>query len=158
MGLGTILLPKLPIKALPILHFITNKLLAHLGRYVTWSNRQVTTVPTFEPTSSSIHPHPISASAKLICEMLPAVEYSSIVKHRSCTVDQLPESCAICLLEFKGNEQIRPLRNCWHVFHKDCLDPWIDLNQKTCPLCRTHFVPDDLREDFNRWLWSTSCC
>jgi len=52
--------------------------------------------------------------------------------------DELPENnCSICLEEFK-NEDILKKLNCDHIFHKDCLQPWINNNNnnKTCPLCR----------------------
>ena len=51
--------------------------------------------------------------------------------------DELPENnCSICLEEFK-NEDILKKLTCDHIFHKDCLQPWINNNNnKTCPLCR----------------------
>ncbi|MBA0769349.1 hypothetical protein Gotri_018090, partial [Gossypium trilobum] len=64
--------------------------------------------------------------------------------------------CAVCLYEFEGGEEIRWLRNCRHVFHRACLDRWMDHDQKTCPLCRTPFVPDELQDEFNQRLWSAS--
>ncbi|KAG8477443.1 hypothetical protein CXB51_030870 [Gossypium anomalum] len=67
-----------------------------------------------------------------------------------------PESCAVCLYEFEGGEEIRWLRNCRHVFHRACLDRWMDHDQKTCPLCRTPFVPDELQDEFNQRLWAAS--
>ncbi|WP_422615257.1 RING finger domain-containing protein, partial [Corynebacterium parakroppenstedtii] len=27
--------------------------------------------------------------------------------------------------------------NCRHVFHRCCLDGWLDLGRMTCPLCRS---------------------
>ncbi|MBA0785626.1 hypothetical protein Gotri_025690, partial [Gossypium trilobum] len=29
-------------------------------------------------------------------------------------------------------------------------------DQKTCPLCRTSFVPDDMQQTFNERLWAAS--
>lgn len=69
---------------------------------------------------------------------------------------QLPENCAVCLYEFEDGEEIRWLRNCKHIFHRACLDPWMDHDQKTCPLCRTPFVPDEMQEEFNQRLWAAS--
>ena len=45
------------------------------------------------------------------------------------------ENCSICieLIENDNNEIIK--LNCNHVFHKDCLSPWL-VNENTCPLCR----------------------
>ncbi|XVF88984.1 hypothetical protein PTKIN_Ptkin19aG0095200 [Pterospermum kingtungense] len=68
------------------------------------------------------------------------------------------DTCAVCLSQLKEGDEVRELRNCCHVFHKDCIDRWVDYDQdhdhdldldrdhdhdrdhddnhKTCPLCR----------------------
>ncbi|CAA7031681.1 unnamed protein product [Microthlaspi erraticum] len=53
-----------------------------------------------------------------------------------------PISCQICQEKFDGDDQVRCLRNCVHVFHQTCLDVWIQYDKITCPLCRTPIVPD----------------
>ena len=51
----------------------------------------------------------------------------------------LPEDiCTICLEEFKFDEELKKLK-CNHIFHKDCLKPWLD-NKKKCPICRADIV------------------
>ncbi|MBA0680225.1 hypothetical protein Goari_011936, partial [Gossypium aridum] len=87
----------------------------------------------------------------LIREILPVIKYEELV-----VVGDPPESCAVCLYEFEGGEEIRWLRNCRHVFHRACLDRWMDHDKKTCPLCRTSFVPDELQDEFNQRLWAAS--
>uniref|UniRef100_A0A5B7BHL3 Putative zinc finger family protein n=1 Tax=Davidia involucrata TaxID=16924 RepID=A0A5B7BHL3_DAVIN len=56
-------------------------------------------------------------------------------------IESLPESCdtcAMCLDQLRKRDQVRLLGNCCHVFHRPCLDRWLDYNaHKTCPLCRT---------------------
>ncbi|KAM0852264.1 hypothetical protein ACQ4PT_051864 [Festuca glaucescens] len=43
--------------------------------------------------------------------------------------------CAICKGLLAGGEKCRRLRVCGHVYHAECVDPW--LRRKTiCPLCR----------------------
>lgn len=54
------------------------------------------------------------------------------------------------LYEFIGNDEIRQLMKCWHIFYWSCLICWIDHDQKTCSLfhrscaivkfCRTQFI------------------
>ncbi|OIT32211.1 PREDICTED: E3 ubiquitin-protein ligase RHA1B-like [Nicotiana attenuata] len=89
-----------------------------------------------------------SLSGVLIRELLPVVKFSELVDP--------PESCAVCLYEFDGDDEIRRLTNCRHIFHRSCLDRWMDHDQKTCPLCRTPFIPEDMQEVFNERLWLAS--
>ncbi|XP_073127735.1 brassinosteroid-responsive RING protein 1-like [Henckelia pumila] len=93
---------------------------------------------------------PKSVSAALIRELLPVVIFSEL------SGTEPPESCAVCLHEFAGDDEIRRLRNCRHVFHRSCLDRWMDHDQKTCPLCRTQLIPEDMQEAFNERLWAAS--
>uniref|UniRef100_A0A8B9K8H9 Ring finger protein 215 n=1 Tax=Astyanax mexicanus TaxID=7994 RepID=A0A8B9K8H9_ASTMX len=44
------------------------------------------------------------------------------------------ESCAVCLEQYLNNQCLRVLP-CLHEFHRDCVDPWL-LLQQTCPLCK----------------------
>ncbi|XP_069789508.1 RING finger protein 215 [Narcine bancroftii] len=50
------------------------------------------------------------------------------------------ESCAVCLEEFHKNQCLRVLP-CLHEFHRDCVDPWL-LLQQTCPLCKRNVLGD----------------
>jgi len=43
--------------------------------------------------------------------------------------------CSICLNNFTKNGSL--LSNCLHIFHKRCLNEWLNYN-KQCPLCRTN--------------------
>ncbi|MBN3309279.1 RN215 protein, partial [Amia calva] len=44
------------------------------------------------------------------------------------------DNCAVCLEPFSKNQCLRVLP-CLHEFHRDCVDPWL-LLQQTCPLCK----------------------
>ena len=49
--------------------------------------------------------------------------------------DEQPEDvCSICLEEFEYNQELKKLK-CNHIFHKECLESWIN-DKKICPLCR----------------------
>ncbi|EXC13620.1 RING-H2 zinc finger protein RHA1a [Morus notabilis] len=51
------------------------------------------------------------------------------------------DTCAVCLNRLRTNDEVRELRNCCHVFHRECLDRWLDHDHhKTCPLCRAPFL------------------
>lgn len=55
------------------------------------------------------------------------------------------ETCAVCLDYFFNKQWLRVLP-CKHEFHRDCVDPWLML-QQTCPLCKFNVLgnryPDD---------------
>ncbi|KAK9668101.1 hypothetical protein RND81_13G035500 [Saponaria officinalis] len=86
-------------------------------------------------------------SAVLIQEMLPAVEFRDL----GLKPDQV-DNCAICLHEFKNRDEIRKLQNCKHIFHRTCVDRWMEQDQRNCPLCRTSLVPNYLINVFNKRL------
>ncbi|XP_010553533.1 PREDICTED: E3 ubiquitin-protein ligase RHA1B-like [Tarenaya hassleriana] len=93
-------------------------------------------------------------AAILAREILPVVRFSDLKITGSGSGS---ECCAVCLYEFEGEDEIRRLTNCRHIFHRSCLDRWMmDYNQMTCPLCRTQFIPDDLQDSFNQRVWSES--
>jgi len=54
----------------------------------------------------------------------------AVVRHEFAACDT---ACVICLAEYAEGDHVREL-NCRHVFHADCVDPWLLANQ-TCPLC-----------------------
>ena len=48
------------------------------------------------------------------------------------------EECSLCLEEFAKGEELLKLK-CSHVFHEQCLGPWV-LKSRECPLCKQHFA------------------
>lgn len=48
--------------------------------------------------------------------------------------------CAVCLSEFKEEEDLRLMPNCEHAFHIACIDEWLK-TQSNCPLCRAGMYP-----------------
>ncbi|XP_047174810.1 brassinosteroid-responsive RING protein 1-like [Vigna umbellata] len=93
-----------------------------------------------------------SVSAVLIREILPVVKFSEMAGAEG----EAAESCAVCLYEFEGDDEIRRLTNCRHIFHRGCLDRWMGYDQRTCPLCRTPFIPHHMQAAFNDRLWAAS--
>ncbi|KAG2302105.1 hypothetical protein Bca4012_060424 [Brassica carinata] len=47
--------------------------------------------------------------------------------------------CIVCLSALKGGEEVRKL-DCRHVFHKQCLEGWIQHLNFNCPLCRSPLI------------------
>lgn len=149
VGYTEVFLPKLFIHLLSLLGFIRN-LIFSLFRLMGLSDFLESDVLYQEsPTRMPEYP---PLSAVLIRELLPVVKFEDI----PAGAGEPPESCAVCLYEFEAGEEIRWLANCKHIFHRSCLDRWMDHDQQTCPLCRTLFVPRDLQDEFNQRLWAAS--
>lgn len=49
------------------------------------------------------------------------------------------EQCAVCRMEFDAGECVQCLPACGHVYHEDCLAPWLAEN-KCCPICKTEIT------------------
>ncbi|ODV61673.1 RING-H2 finger protein ASCRUDRAFT_75652 [Ascoidea rubescens DSM 1968] len=48
--------------------------------------------------------------------------------------------CAICIEQFDDNDTVRGLI-CGHVFHSECIDPWLITRKASCPTCkRDYFI------------------
>ena len=45
------------------------------------------------------------------------------------------EKCGICYNHFKMDEIIKVL-NCKHIFHKNCISPWLLNYSRKCPFCK----------------------
>ncbi|MCO5611377.1 hypothetical protein L7F22_065630 [Adiantum nelumboides] len=50
--------------------------------------------------------------------------------------------CSVCLQEFHKDQEVRLLPFCRHLFHRGCLDRWLEQEQLTCPVCRSSLVPE----------------
>ncbi|XP_073002146.1 brassinosteroid-responsive RING protein 1-like [Typha latifolia] len=77
----------------------------------------------------------------VVDEALPVVRYEELAAE-----GEVGESCAVCLYDFEGGEEVRRLANCRHVFHRGCLDRWMGHEQRTCPLCRAPLMPAEAAE------------
>ncbi|KAJ7951171.1 E3 ubiquitin-protein ligase RHA1B [Quillaja saponaria] len=151
VGYTEVFFPNLFLRTLTILGFIRN-LIFVLFKFLGLSDFIETEVLWSDSHVRITDNPPISAL--LIREFLPVNKFDDLTV--SDGVGDSPESCAVCLYEFEGGEEIRWLKNCKHIFHRDCLDRWMDHDQKTCPLCRTPFVPDDMQAEFNQRLRAAS--
>lgn len=55
------------------------------------------------------------------------------------------DMCAICIDKLEDNDQVR-LLGCGHIFHAECIDPWLLTRQACCPMCKLSFYapkPED---------------
>lgn len=148
VGYTEVFLPKLFVHTLSFLGFIRNLILCVFNYLGLSDFLETDNIWPENPTQMSYNNPPVSAA--LIREILPVIKFEDLV-----TEDQ-PESCAVCLYEFEGGAEIRWLKNCRHIFHRACLDRWMDHDRNTCPLCRSSFVPDEMQEEFSQRLWAAS--
>ncbi|CAN6290406.1 unnamed protein product [Urochloa humidicola] len=85
------------------------------------------------------HHHPPGQRARAgldreTVESFPTAVYGD-VKARVAAKSGPPLECAVCLAAFEDDDELRVLPACCHVFHSDCIDPWL-AGAVTCPLCR----------------------
>ncbi|KAL4565496.1 hypothetical protein LXL04_029594 [Taraxacum kok-saghyz] len=146
MGYTDLFLPQLIVHILTLLgviHSLISSLFSFIGlkdifHPISQSNAPQSELPTQFQTLSAV----------LLRELLPVVKFTELVDP--------PETCVVCLYEFDAGDEIRVLTNCRHVFHRCCVDRWMDHDRKTCPLCRTPFISEDLQDSFNERLWAAS--
>ncbi|KAJ0981024.1 hypothetical protein J5N97_009279 [Dioscorea zingiberensis] len=79
--------------------------------------------------------HQHRASAQAVRDMLHVATYRDMAGGGAGN-SECP-TCAVCLNQVRSRDKVWELRNCTHVFHKHCLDRWLDHDEHlTCPLCR----------------------
>jgi hypothetical protein len=53
------------------------------------------------------------------------------------------KECVVCLAYLAVGDHVRTLR-CSHVFHIDCIDPWLTVRRSVCPVCNIDvMLPQD---------------
>ncbi|XP_050921206.1 RING-H2 finger protein ATL14 [Lathyrus oleraceus] len=82
------------------------------------------------------------------CQMLPLTSFGEIIERHPETQDS-STTCAVCLNKMKMEDEVRELMNCCHVFHRECIDKWLEHghenenHNQTCPLCRAPLISTD---------------
>lgn len=100
-----------------------------------------------DSSSPSLVPIPVQVVTAAIKNRVPIVQYQDFIHRHKQEEEQEQEQlrgqkvCSICLECIERRHEIRELCNCTHLFHRECLDTWIDEGQVTCPLCRSMLLP-----------------
>ena len=68
------------------------------------------------------------------------------VAYESCT------SCSICICDFEVDEEVRLLPDCGHIFHTECIMPWLTTKKCLCPLCQTPVQRNTCKSSSNKKL------
>lgn len=81
--------------------------------------------------------------AESIKKQLPVMPYSSFVDKSGTRSSSVTEGvmCIVCMNRIEATQEVRVPFNCYHVFHRECLDVWVDQGHPTCPLCRSKLLP-----------------
>ncbi|XP_068638390.1 probable E3 ubiquitin-protein ligase XERICO [Aristolochia californica] len=83
-----------------------------------------------------------------VAEKCPAVRYK---KGSTAAVAE----CAVCLCDVEEGDEVRELQ-CRHVYHRKCLDKWLEHSGVTCPLCRRLVLLDEAL--IEQWQNETEYC
>ncbi|CAL9086412.1 unnamed protein product [Musa acuminata var. zebrina] len=62
---------------------------------------------------------------------------------------------AVCLNDFKDDEELRPLPHCSHVFHLDYTDAWL-ASHVTCLICHANLTKQAIDDNLDLLRISTS--
>ena len=68
-----------------------------------------------------------------------SVSLSQSLPHRKLTFAQ--ETCPICLDDFVSHETVVRQLPCVHVYHPECIDPFLRENSSLCPICKGKVLP-----------------
>ncbi|WVZ79939.1 hypothetical protein U9M48_027461 [Paspalum notatum var. saurae] len=96
-----------------------------------------------QPTASSGQPphrgeQQQRGGASSSTSALPSFTYNMSMRHNATSGGGGEEAptCSVCLGVFQVGETVRLLPVCLHLFHVECIDPWLDAHS-TCPICRS---------------------
>ncbi|OWM67433.1 RING-H2 finger protein ATL29-like [Punica granatum] len=84
------------------------------------------------PTVNVVVVNPSPGLDPSVVQSFPTFVYANVKDLRQ---EKYGLECAICLLEFEDESVLRLLTFCYHVFHQECIDLWLE-SHKTCPVCR----------------------
>ncbi|KAG8061286.1 hypothetical protein GUJ93_ZPchr0003g17602 [Zizania palustris] len=73
----------------------------------------------------------------------PEVVYGEARKEAKAKKGTTCTCCSVCLDNYGDGDVLRMLPECGHLFHRECVDPWLRQNP-TCPVCRTSPLPSPL--------------
>lgn len=81
----------------------------------------------------TIEPHaPTTVNENVLNQNTKIIQYKDLED----TLKSKYNTCFICLADFESEDTIRKIV-CEHIFHKDCIDPWLLKESYKCPVCRS---------------------
>jgi len=62
-----------------------------------------------------------------------------VIKNKAKDGDDTERECCICCMEYKkGDTRLR--LPCFHVFHNECIRPWLRDKSDECPVCHISLI------------------
>ncbi|KAJ9176752.1 hypothetical protein P3X46_012032 [Hevea brasiliensis] len=104
------------------------------------SSSSSTSSPDYSEDPADSFEFPLPPSDTYIREFRsrsPATRFDAV-----CSCKQSQHDCPVCLTQFEPDSVINCL-SCGHLFHKVCLEKWLDYWNVTCPLCRSPVMPEE---------------
>ena len=112
-----------------IRHQINRRTLYHMFSSVVFNH--VDTISMFDHLdSSNMEPVKLTVSEDEI-NKIPTFEYQNL----SSEIQSFNDACSICKMDYLPTDEIRHIK-CNHIFHKECIDPWLLNENHKCPVCR----------------------
>jgi hypothetical protein len=96
---------------------------------------EITYHPTIE-TETCAARHQLSSSPLSPPPRPKAAATEASIELSSSASNANKAACAICILDYKAGDKLKILPDCNHVFHTDCIVPWLTERSGHCPLCR----------------------
>ncbi|KAJ0968917.1 hypothetical protein J5N97_021794 [Dioscorea zingiberensis] len=118
-----------------------------------WDHVYLNSSPDLRAPSTP-SPSPPTSSSMSILSHLPVLHFSNFINNKR-RITRISSSysggegeeedhlCAVCLGILQGSDEVRELGRCNHVFHKECIDKWVENGHQTCPLCRSELLPPE---------------
>lgn len=112
-----------------ISHQINRHTLYHVFSSLVFN--QVDNISMFDHVdNSNMEPVKLTVSQDEI-NKIPTFEYQNL----SNEIKNFNDACSICKMDYLPTDEIRHIK-CNHVFHKECIDPWLLNENYKCPVCR----------------------
>lgn len=90
--------------------------------------------------SANENPTDPKPSIDVELEAIPVIVFGSESNLQSSQPSSELESCAICLEEYVNGDRVRVLPRCKHMFHKSCIEKWLQVPSLQCPICRDRIL------------------
>ncbi|KAI4305590.1 hypothetical protein L6164_028948 [Bauhinia variegata] len=89
------------------------------------------------PEPFQFHLFPFEGYIEEFKSRTPTLRFDSVCRYKRSEHD-----CSVCLTQFEPESEINRL-SCGHLFHKVCLEKWLEYWNITCPLCRAPLMPEE---------------